>query len=72
MGGRFDNAAVFAMSAFEEAGKAGSGRYEQLCIMADCRRIFQRDLVLVKNPMSLVRCGENAGSVPVQFGGQVR
>ena len=41
-------------------------------LLADCCRIFQHDLVLVKNPISLVSYDENARSVPVQFGGQVR
>ena len=38
--------------------------------MADCRRIFKHDNVLVKNLISLVRYDENTWSVQVQFDGQ--
>jgi len=40
--------------------------------LADCCRIFENDIVLVKCLMSLVRCDKNDRSVHAQFDGQVR
>ena len=40
-------------------------------LLADCCRIFQHDLVVVKNPISLVKCDENDRSGQMRLGGQI-